>query len=402
MAGAEQVEKGSRLENRHIAFLMRLQVAKDGGEVSEAHSPTHLRNTARLTQLVGSIYGFTPQEAKLAYFAGVFHDIVRSPGEDPNSTDEVRSASLAQDQLVAMNDRGIIVASDEEREAVAFAIENHGTKPAYFLDPNTREDTPQSLPDRIHTALFVADKLEANGARVIARRSSFVAGERLHRSDGDLQEFGFRPDRHEFLVVAVESLIRLAYVNPQEMYPRKLRLVVNPLYDVQREFVAGVLANNPDYGSMLKMAELLLRTRRKDGKNLLEARGISAPNDVRTLALDLDEKTGLDTTYLGLDPQDVRNSSGEAVQYFSSQYKENLDNLIDEWKPKGRASKRWRRLMLEYSSGKWFNQVAEEIRIDSNLAPEMRGLVDAIGPLDRLFGTFAKDMMREMFHPDEE
>lgn len=401
MADAEKA--GSRLaENRHIAFLMRLQTSNAGGEVSEAHSPTHLRNTARLTQLVGSVYDFTPQEARLAYFAGAFHDIVRSPKEELGSTDEARSASIARDRLEAVNNRGIFITSAEERDAVVYAIENHGKKPEFFLNPQTKEEAPHALPDRIHTALFVADKLEANGARVIARRSSFVAGDRLHDSEGDLQSFGFKPDRHEFLVVAIESLIRLAYVNPQEMYPRKLRLVVNPLYDVQREFVAGVLANNPDYGSMLKMAELLLRTKRKDGKNLLEARGISAPNDVQKLALDLDEKTGLDTSYLGLDPQDVRNSSGEAVQFFSSHYNENLDTLVDKWKPKGRASKRWKRLMLEYSSGEWFNQIAEEIRIDSNLAPEMRGLVDAIGPLDRLFGTFARDMMREMFHPDEE
>ncbi len=389
-------------EERHLAYLMRLRFADIGGEISEAHGPTHLRNTARLTQLVGSVYGFTPQENRLAYVGGLFHDVIVSPRKEASSMDAELSADEARTQLDAMNNRRILVTTDEEREAVVDGIRHHGEKPGLFMDPQTREEIPHTLSERIHAALFVADKLEANGARVIARRSSYVAGDRLHRANGDLQEFGFKPNRDEFLVVAVESLIRLAYVNPQEMYPRKLRLIVDPLYDVQREFVAGVLANNPKNGSMLKMAGLLLRTRRSDGKNLLEARGISAPSDVKKLALDLDDKTGLDVSYLGLDPEDVRNSSGEAVQYFSSHYQENLDTLIDRWKPKGRASKRWRRLMLEYSSGKWFNQVAEEIRIDSNLAPEMRGLVDAIGPLDRLFGTFARDMMREMFHPDEE
>lgn len=351
--------RAQRTTERNIDLLMRYYVNQSGGEVSEAHSPTHLRNTARLTQLGGILYGFSPQELLLAYFAGDFHDLIRSPNEDSAIKDDEASARRAVAELILMSDRGLFDTSPEERRAVEFAIANHGKPPAFFLDSETRDQIPQDLKDRIHAALFIADKIEANGARVIARRCSFVAGNRLHDPDGDLQKFGFRPDRDEALVVAVESLLRLGITNPQHIYPEKIRRIVDPLYKVQREFVRGIFSAK---GIRISdMAKLLLDRKGPDGKNMLDMRELSAPQDQGELAKFLEDRTGISDEDIAATAEDVANSAIEAVLYFSRDYKADMDGLIKSWMPRGGAAEKWRGQMVEYSSGKWFNQAMQQL-----------------------------------------
>ena len=105
-----------------------------GFEVSEAHSPAHLRNVAELTQKVGSLYGFTEREKELAYAASWFHDAVRSATEDPAVRDEEASAKEAHRILT---ENGLVI--EEEGEAVAYAIARQSRYPEWLSSPETRE-----------------------------------------------------------------------------------------------------------------------------------------------------------------------------------------------------------------------------------------------------------------------
>lgn len=335
-------------EWRNIALLGRFSVEsrkQRGLGVSEAHHTSHLRMVAELTQKVTDLYGFTPQEKKLAYIAGWFHDFVRSPSEDPATGDEEASAKEAYRVLIEANERGVIVTNDKERKALAYAIENHGHYPEWLSKPATRDKLPETLEEKLHLALFVADKMEANGVRVIARRSQFVAGDRLRSTHGDLRNFGFQPDRDEALVVAIESFLRLSFINPEEIYPRRLKSIVGPLYEVQREFVRG-LCRGLNL-TVKDVARLLLETRTDQGRNILQARKISAPESISELAELLASKSGI-TDGIASVSDDLTSSSLETVEYFSHRYQEDLSQLIFNWKPQGQKAREWQRAMREY------------------------------------------------------
>ncbi len=354
MASQEQLE-GNQIE-RNLAFLMR-QSLRESGEVSEAHGITHLKTTAKMTELGGMLYGFSYQEYLLAYGAGIGHDWERSPSEDPTERNELASARKLTGLMVRLNQRGLFSTTNEERDEVGFAVENHGETPGFFLDPATRDETPSELGDRIHASLFIADKIEANGARVIARRASFVAGDRLNNPQGDWQKFGYRPDKDEALVVAIESMLRLGVINPQYIYPEKIRKIIDPLYEVQREFVRGVFKAR---GLQISdIAELLLDRKRDDGKNMLQVRKLGAPSDPHELAAFLSERTGVSDASIGATSRDVADSALEAVRDFSQT--PDLDGLIETWKPRGRAAKRWVHDMREYANGNWYNQARAQL-----------------------------------------
>lgn len=352
-------ERDRQVFERNINLLTRICAARSDGEISEAHSPTHLITTARMTELVGILFSFTPSEFSLAYIAGASHDSKRSPSEDPTLKDEEISTRNAVLLMEGISNRGIFITTPQEREAVGFSVRNHGNVPTIFLDDEARDQIPSDLNSRIHAALFVADKIEANGARVIARRSSFVAGDRLHNPEGDWQKFGYQPDRDEALVVAVESMLRLGIINPQHIYPEKVRDVVDPLYEVQREFVRGVFGAKelriPD------VAKLLLDRKREDGKNMLEARKLQAPKDPEELAAFLSERTGVSDESITAASEDVVDSAVETVLYFSRDYRFDLDELMRAWIPRGQAADRWAFDMQEYANGNWYNQAREQM-----------------------------------------
>lgn len=317
-----------------------------GLKISEAHSPSHLRNVAELTQKVGSFYDFTEREKELAYAAGWFHDTVRSSTEDPTVGDEEASAREARRIL-----EGVGLITEQEGMAIAYAIEKQGRYPEWLKDPETREKLPETLEERLHLALFVADKMDANGVRVIARRSQFVAGDRLRDEGGDWRKFGFQPDKDEALVVAIESILRLTFINPEGIYPLRLKAVVGPLYQVQREFVRGVFR-----GLELKVediARLLLETKTGEEKNILQARKIPAPENVSELADLIISKSGIDDQAITSTPEDWANSALETIEYFSRRYREDLSQLIFDWKPRGEKSQQWQNGMKEYEEGKF-------------------------------------------------
>ena len=337
-------EKGWK---RKVALLglegVKQRIAQ-GAEVSEAHSTPHLAKVAELTQQMRPFYGLTSREGNLAYAAGWFHDRIRSSTEDPSVGDEEASANEARRMLIEAS-----LVNKAEAEAIAYAIARQGHYPEWLKDPETRERLPETLEEKLHLILFVADKMEANGVRVIARRSQFVAGDRLRGEKGDWRNFRFQPDEDEPLVVAIESLLRLAFINPEEIYPLRLKPVVRPLYETQRDFVLGVL-----HGLTLTVedvAQLLLEKKTGEGKNILQVRKISAPEEVSELAKLITVKSGINDKAITLTSKDVAHSALETVDYFSHHYREALDRLIVKWMPTGKKAHEWRQGMIDYMEG---------------------------------------------------
>ena len=323
------------------------------GEVSSTHSKSHLTITANLTQLVGKIYKFSEQELFLVYFAALFHDLVRSPSQDKDLQDEQLNAQQAVELLENFE------VSDEEKMAVSYAIINHGSNPSWMENPSTRETSPQSLKEKIRFALYVADKIEQNGVRVIARRSAFVAGERLNKKNGDLRAFGFKPKKDELLVVALESALRLTFINPEIIYPQRLKSIVKPLYVLHRAFVYGILkALNL---SVYKLAQIILETKRVDGKNLKEVRKMKDISDLKDLSNLIKTKGQLSDEQIQNTNKETSEAAKEAVAYFSSHYAQDIDQLMLNWKPENEIAKTWQREMVEYLDGTWFNEVGKSI-----------------------------------------
>ena len=197
-----------------VAELAREALRDGGTNNSFSHDEAHARRTAELTQQIADLYGFCQQEKKFVYAAAYFHDLKRSPTEDPTVGDEKASAKKAR---MLLEKAGSVTA--KEVEAIAYAIENHGHYPECLRDIVTRERIPEALEEKLHLVLFVADKIEQNGVRGIARGFQFMAGDHLRAEGGGWRSFGFKPDRDEALVIAIEGLLRLAFINPEGIYP---------------------------------------------------------------------------------------------------------------------------------------------------------------------------------------
>lgn len=294
-----------------------------------AHSKSHLIITANLTQLIGKIYHYSKRELFLSYFAALFHDIIRSPAEGTQIDDKKLSAQLAVKLSRSFH------TTKQEKEAIFYAIENHGRHP----------NLPQGLKEKLRFALYVADKIEQNGVRVIARRSAFVAGERLNKINGDLRDFGFKPKQDELLVVAIETVIRLTFINPESIYPEKLKPIIHPLYQIHRQFVCGLL--KALHLTVEQISQKLLETKRSDGKNLLQVRGLDVS----------DVKVAITNEQIQKVSRELVKASKEAVDYFSKRYSQDIDQLMLDWRPQNRIAQRWQRQMVEYLNGTWLNSV---------------------------------------------
>jgi len=315
-----------------------------GLKVTEAHNVSHLRNVAELTQLIGDYYGFSHREKELAFAAGWFHDFVRSPTGFPVGDEEVS----ARESRRILKEAGLIT-EEEEEEAIVYAIEKHGHYPEWW-ERDERERFPETLEEKLHFVLFVADKIEQNGAIVIARRCSFAAGDRLRSRKGDLRNFGFQPDRDEALVVAVASIYRLTFINPEEIYPSRLQPVVRPLYEVQREFVLGIFrALNL---KVEDIAHLLLERKDDKGRNILQAMKIEeTPTSVTELTALITLRSKITDEKIASVSDDLASSSLETVDYFSHRYQEDLKQLVINWRPQGKKAKEWQKLMSDYEEG---------------------------------------------------
>lgn len=332
--GDEWEKKIARLAVQYLASL----------EVTEAHSALHLRKVAELTQKIGEIYGLTQREKELAYAAGWFHDIIRSPS-GPGVGDEGTSAKETRRIL-----EGAGLITREEGAAITYAIEKHGHYPKWLTDPETREKFPEALAEKVRFVLFVADKMEQNGVRAIARRCSFAAGDRLRDEKGDWRTFEFEPDKDEGLVVAITSVYRLALINPEEIYPLRLHSLVHPLYEVQREFVRGVLR-----GFDLKIKDivhLLLEKKDEKGRNILQTMEIKAPLDPKESIELITSRIKITDEEIASVSDDLASSAIETVDYFSSHYREDFRQLVMGWRPTGKKAWEWQKAMKKYEEGK--------------------------------------------------
>lgn len=333
---------------RSLSHQYLEQRRREGKPVDSSHSEYHLNADADLIPVIGAVYGFSDREVVLGRFAAQFHDIVRSGREDLGLQDEMDSARISTAILVDLNQKGDFLTSEEEREAVEFAILNHSKKPAFFSDPETREDTPQTLKDRLHTVLYVADALQKLGAPLIMRRSAFVGGKR--RETGDLKEVTIdgRPiDAVD--AVLLESAVRLGWKNVEEDYPNRLRAYIQPAFSIQRDWVGALLASrNLD---VRMWANLIWNARNGNGQNILEFTSDTAANppksieEIIEILVNRGKITDGKVAELSLH-RDLVESSVEAVEYFSTNW-QNPDQsaVIQDWNPVGEFAKMWKKGM---------------------------------------------------------
>lgn len=328
-----------------------------GPDVSNTHDTSHAADVAYQTDLIAQVFQYTMRERQLLRFGAWLHDLKRSPSQDPNLDDRAVSAQKAVTFLTLQDLTGNFGNTANEREAVGQAIRNHGQYPARYKDVKTRNTSPESLEDKLTEALFEGDKMTQNGAWVIARGSASIAGERLNKR-GDLVEFGFRPKSpvykgDEPIVVILERAIRLTFINPQSIHPEILRPILDPLYQVQRDFLRGLC--NYQGIDVEELAEKLLYTKRVDGKNLLSARGFFTEGNKEGLMKMLVKVGGITDMGIASASNDLADSAAEAVWHFSGRYQDRLDLVARDWNPQGTAARRWKKQMMEYldrSNGK--------------------------------------------------
>ncbi len=313
--------------------------------VSAAHSEAHLNGVAALIPKIGAVYNFSLKETQLGIFAAQFHDIVRSGREDLGDKDEKESAEKATSILAELDTRGAFPSSIEEREAVSFAIINHEIPPVFFNDPETREDTPQVLSERVHTMLHVADVLQRLGVPLIHRRSAFVGGER--RNEGDLKGMQYQGEGIDAIhAIILESAVRLGWKSVEHIYPKRLAEVISPAFSVQREWVTGLLASrNLDISGW---ADILWSTRNEQDKNIFELSKLpnspDSKDEIIKILQEVGKITDNDIKNSASNP-DLVESSKEAAFYFSSHYNDDPSKAIEAWTPQGEYAIHWKKEM---------------------------------------------------------
>lgn len=330
---------------------------RDPDKIYTAHDEPHLRSVARLTELAGLSAGYCSRDIELSRIAGWFHDFERSMNESNQQSDGELSADAAIDFLGDIHQERLYYTSTDERGTTAYAILNNGRPPAFFID---RPDPGQwTLPERLLAGLFVADKLEANGVWVIARRSQFVAGARLKAEDADLPKYGLQPGRDEVKAILLESGLRITFINPESLYPSVFRPLTDKMYGPQRDFIHGLLAARgmtiEEYAAMILQTKLLTDDQHP---NYLQTRHIDVPlglNFALTVVGGLSDSEILEAS------EDLAQSSVEAVNYFSSRYQNPLEELVGAWEPKHHTSTKWREDMLDYKNGEWFTREREQL-----------------------------------------
>lgn len=317
-----------------------------------SHDAGHLERVGAFAIRLGEKYGFNSQVLALGYVAGKMHDAQRSTGENPDSRDEQISAQVANRLLLDLDGstHNYFQTSRRKRQAVMYAIENHGQAPARFSDPIKRDLAPSSLAEKLHLLLYAGDKIaEANGPWIIARRPHFMTS-RLNSPTGTWQEFGFVPGRDEALVTVVETGIRMSIVSVEATYPRQLRETIAPQFKVQREFGLGLYrALNLTATDVADM--LLNRVDPETGKNILDKRKYKAPDNITDLAEFIARRSGLTEQAIAEVSSDQASSALEAVEYFAGGYKQPLEGLVRSWQPKGQMAKSWHQGMIRYLEG---------------------------------------------------
>lgn len=332
---------------------------RDPNKSYSGHDEPHLKSVAQLTTLAGLAVGYDSKDIELSRIAGWFHDFERSMNEINAMSDEAKSAEAATKFSSHMHSTGLYYTTDDERKAMAYAILKNGRPPEFFRDRPLPEQWTQQ--EKVLAALFVADKMEQNGVWVIARRSQFVGGARLRAEDADLPKYGLEKYKDENKAVILEGLVRIAFINPEGIYPPVFKPLTARMYDPQRDFLHGLLASagmNLEDGAGLLLETRLLED--PDHPNYLQTRKLPVLSRV-DLAKRLHFIGGLSNAQIQTAKGDLANSAVEAVAYFSSDYKTALNELVQDWKPQNNTAKQWQKDMMEYIDGQWFNKITNEL-----------------------------------------
>ncbi len=350
------------LENIELIDKSATQYIRDHRDPNKSysgHDEPHLRSVAQLSTLACLAAGYDSKDIELSRIAGWFHDFERSMNETNATSDEAKSAEASTDFSIHMHSAGLYSTTDGERKALEDSILKNGRPPEFFRDRPLPEQWTQQ--EKVLAALFVADKMEQNGVWVIARRSQFVGGARLRADGADLPKYGLQPNRDENTAVLLEGLVRIAFINPEGIYPPVFKPLTSRMYDPQRDFLHGLFAAagmNLDGGARLLLETKLIED--PNHPNYLQTRNLPVLSRA-DLAKRLHLIGGLSDEKIQAVNGDLARSAIEAVAYFSSQYKKSLEELVQTWTPQNHTAKQWQTDMMEYISGKWFNKITTEL-----------------------------------------
>ncbi|MFA4946118.1 MAG: HD domain-containing protein [Candidatus Micrarchaeia archaeon] len=343
VAGAfKRHEERRRLNERAAAMgaFVHLRFRKGYDKVSPAHNWGHVQRVATYAPEIVRALGGTAAEAEVARTAGYMHDLVRLPTE--TETHGGAGARMTK-EVFARNAKGPFGFTDTETALIANAITKHESPPALLKTAN--KDNPRmDAIDRIQLAIWIADKLEANGQYVMARRAGFVGGERVR--EGDLAKKGFKP-QDAALAVALESYIRLNIKNDQTLYPKYFLPVVDEMFNVQRDF----------YYALLKELGL---TEEQVAKLVVE-KGMAKKEEV-----DKTEAKRADTRKLIAERDaDSAKSALELVNHFSSEkwYRRDLKESIAGFRPRNKKAREWKAGMERYMRGGLASDIRKKIRL---------------------------------------
>ncbi len=193
---------------------------------SVTHNFGHLRRAARGARWFAGVLGGDKKEQKLAYIAGLLHDIVRPP-----------SKKICHAKASAEKSRKILKQfrlNKVDLEEIILAIRDHREK--------TRWKSP------LHSSAFLADKiLEQMGAFSVFRRCMYI-GECV-----DYKNKLFRK------AITKQFRERLMKFDPKE-FPKKFLQLVNYQYSWPKNFLRA-FKNNESWA--IKVAEFFYRYGRK-------------------------------------------------------------------------------------------------------------------------------------------
>jgi HD superfamily phosphodiesterase len=326
--------KSKSSEDSRLADGVKYFVRDDfrhSSDVSAAHNFGHVDRVATGAYLIVKALGGTEREAEAARAGGYLHDLVRSHAETGN--DEQLSVEKATPLLSQLVKSGTF--TEWEKSAILASIETmtvpnkllnseEKNRPSYFLEDRTR---------LVKLAVFLADKLEANGAYVIARRSQFVGGERFHIGDLKYLAEKFDPE----MAILLESYLRLGVKNKQSIYPEWFKPVVNKLFERQREFYYALLSDKGLQESDLARMLIELKFPEADAEKIKEYEKTRSDSRIQIAAVT---------------PEQTK-AALEVVKFFSAPENMRIDTagLIRKFNPTTQKAKEWHEEMLSYLQG---------------------------------------------------
>ena len=309
---------------------------RHSSDVSVAHNFGHVDRVATGAYLIVKALGGTEREAEAARAGGYLHDLVRSHTQTID--DESLSVEKARPLLSQLVKSGTF--TEWEKSAILASIRTV-TVPGELLASQDKDRPSYFLEDRsrlIRLAVFLADKLEANGAYVIARRSQFVGGERFNI--GDLKDIKQHPSVEKFdpeMAILLESYLRLGVKNRQSFYPKWFLPVVEKLFERQREFYYALLS---DKGLQeADLARMLIDLKFPDAK----------VEDIKKY-----EATRSDSRMqIAAATPEMIKAALEVVKFFSAPENMRIDTagLIRKFNPTTQKAKEWHEEMLSYLKG---------------------------------------------------